>query len=90
MKKPDFFIVGAPRCGTTALCQYLDEHPEIYISKPKEPCFFDHDLSPTTLKYKEYLELFEPGYHQLCGEGSTWYLFSTPKPVSSSLVKCAL
>lgn len=36
MKKPDFFLVGAPKCGTTAMCDYLDQHPEICFSSIKE------------------------------------------------------
>ncbi|WP_446372557.1 sulfotransferase [Coleofasciculus sp. D1-CHI-01] len=35
MNKPDFFIVGAPKCGTTSLCKYLDQHPDVFISKFK-------------------------------------------------------
>ena len=31
-RKPDFFIVGAPKCGTTAMTYYLMQHPEIYMA----------------------------------------------------------
>jgi hypothetical protein len=41
MRRPTFFILGAPKCGTTALAQMLAEHPEVYVSRPKEPHFFD-------------------------------------------------
>jgi hypothetical protein len=34
------FIVGAPRCGTTSLSEYLRGHPEVCFSTPKEPHFF--------------------------------------------------
>src|SRR5579872_275792 len=37
---PTFFIVGAPKAGTTSLYRYLDEHPRIYMSAVKEPHFF--------------------------------------------------
>ncbi len=40
MRKPDFIIAGAPKCGTTALCEFLDQHPQVCISKVKEPRFF--------------------------------------------------
>ena len=30
-KKPNLFIVGAPKCGTTFLYQYLKKHPDIYF-----------------------------------------------------------
>lgn len=37
------FIIGAPKCGTSALAAYLDENPRICVSKPKEPHFFNID-----------------------------------------------
>ena len=37
---PGFFIVGAPRCGTTAMSTYLSGHPEVCFSVPKENHFF--------------------------------------------------
>lgn len=44
---PNIFILGAPKCGTTALASYLAEHPEVYVSEPKEPSFFCRDVYPT-------------------------------------------
>ena len=40
MKKPNFIIAGFPKCGTTSLHHYLDEHPEIFMPKQKELHFF--------------------------------------------------
>jgi hypothetical protein len=42
--KPNFFIVGAPRCGTTALYTFLKQHPDIFMADDKEPHFFGRDL----------------------------------------------
>jgi len=42
--RPNFFIVGAPRCGTTAMWHYLKQHPEVYLPPDKEPHFFGSDL----------------------------------------------
>ncbi len=39
-KLPNFFVVGAPKTGTTSLYHYLDQHPQIYMSAVKEPHFF--------------------------------------------------
>ena len=41
---PDFAIVGARKCGTTALYSYLATHPGIAMSARKEPCFWSRDL----------------------------------------------
>jgi hypothetical protein len=38
-RMPDFFIIGAAKSGTTSLCNYLDQHPGIFMSHPKEPSF---------------------------------------------------
>lgn len=42
--KPNFFIVGAAKAGTTSLYEYLKTHPEIYFSPVKEPNYFSTDI----------------------------------------------
>lgn len=42
--RPDFFVAGASKCGTTALFEYLSSHPHVYMSRDKEPKFFCTDL----------------------------------------------
>lgn len=78
MTQPSFFIVGAPKCGTTALSKYLNCHPDIFIPDLKELYFFDKDLkTPERAKSLEhYLRLFEDGKDKVCGEGTTTYLYS--------------
>lgn len=84
MRKPNFFIVGAPRCGTTSMYTYLKQHPEIWVSIAKEPHFFGSDLSPMPGTIREeslYLELFAGAGDRPCvGEGSVWYLSSERAP----------
>lgn len=41
---PNFFLVGAPKAATTSLYHYLDQHPQIYMSAIKEPCFFAAEI----------------------------------------------
>ncbi len=77
---PDFFIVGAPKCATTALYSYLKEHPGIFMPDKKEPHYFANELSDyfvVTRHKEEYLDLFSPaGSSQICGEASVLYLQS--------------
>ena len=40
-KLPDFLIIGAEKCGTTSLFQYIIEHPDVYSGRGKEIYFFD-------------------------------------------------
>lgn len=78
MLQPSFFIVGAPKCGTTALCKYLNRHPDIFIPKLKELHYFDTDLK-TKKRFKsleEYLTIFSEERENFCGEGSPTYLYS--------------
>ena len=42
-KLPNFLIIGAGKCGTTSLWAYLDQHPDICMSRIKEPSFFSMD-----------------------------------------------
>ncbi len=82
-RAPDFFIVGHPKCGTTALYEMLKSHPQIYMPLFKEPEFFAAETYvgprpqglPGTLD--QYLALFaDARADQLIGEGSTSYLRS--------------
>ena len=79
--KPNFFIVGGPKCGTSSLFEYLEEHPEVCMSFPKEPHYFLSDL-PNYRQAKtleQYINMFDfKNYNnpKIIGEGSTWYLFS--------------
>ena len=41
---PNFFVVGAPKAGTTSLFHYLDQHPQIYMSPIKEPAYFSQEI----------------------------------------------
>jgi len=78
--KPNFFIVGAPKCGTTALFRYLRLHPNIYMPAKKEPHFFARDLGtyPAIKTMEQYLALFAETHerHQRVGEASVYYLRS--------------
>lgn len=80
MKKPNFFIIGAPKCGTTSLAMWLSEHPNIYMSPIKEPHYFSSDLriDPLTQDRHIYYKLFQRAgnEHKAVGEASANYLFS--------------
>ncbi|HXA49560.1 MAG TPA: sulfotransferase [Candidatus Acidoferrum sp.] len=42
--EPNFFVVGAAKAGTTSLYRYLSQHPQIYMSPVKEPCYFASEI----------------------------------------------
>ncbi len=83
---PDFFIVGHPKSGTTALYEMLRRHPEIFMCEEKEPWYFSPELRhrPPPRKpfaipetFERYLSLFAAaGPRQRAGEASTTYLWS--------------
>ena len=78
--RPNFFILGAPKCGTTSLATWLSQHPKIFITKPKEPQYFnsDHEVPIRPRSIEEYEGLFEDAAstHLAIGEASTGYLRS--------------
>lgn len=80
MKKPEFFIVGAPKCGTTAMQEYLRQHPDIFMPELKETHHFADDLlkpDDPFLSREKYLSLFTGAKEgQIVGEASVSYLFS--------------
>lgn len=79
--KPNFFIVGAPKCGTTALYEYLRPHPNIFMPRIKEPHYFAKDLGtyPRIRTPEEYAGIFaqSTAQHLRVGEASVYYLRST-------------
>jgi Sulfotransferase domain len=77
--RPDFFIVGAFKSGTTALYDYLGQHPQVFMPFHKEPLFFGDDLTRRygRMTREQYLSLFaDAGDGQRIGEASAWYLYS--------------
>jgi hypothetical protein len=78
-RKPNLFVVGAPKCGTTAWVEYLRTHPDIFFPNTKEDCFFALDLPKFRFIHSEveYSKLFvESGNAKIVGEASAMYLFS--------------
>ncbi|MHB8532116.1 MAG: sulfotransferase family protein [Solirubrobacteraceae bacterium] len=88
-RPPDFYVVGHPKSGTTALYEMLRSHPQVFMPELKEPRWFATDLRerfegpdrrgagrlPQT--YEQYLDLFAPAAPgQLTGEASPSYLRS--------------
>ena len=66
-------MIGAPKCGTTTLYQYLATHPSVFMCQPKEPQFFSKDdLYRKGIDW--YKGLFKDATdEQLCGDASTTY-----------------
>jgi len=86
----DFFIVGAPKAGTTSLYHYLNEHLEIEMSSQKEPDYFSDSLIQNKGMYygknridtlEKYNNLFINPDVKLRGEGSVSYLFYDDVPL---------
>ena len=79
MPKPNFFIIGAPKCGTTSLAHWLSEHPAVFMPKIKELDFFNTDIRKTFVEsMDDYLAHFRHAAerHTAIGEASTGYLRS--------------
>ena len=86
---PDFFIIGAQKCGTTSLYHWLKTHPQIFMPENKEPHFFANldlvsnkpfakTLSNTVLSQEEYLHIFSIAKKgQIKGEASPSYIWGS-------------
>ena len=77
--RANLFIVGAPKCGTTAWVEYLRSHPDIFFPPTKEECYFALDLPRFRFIHSEpeYSRLFDDGQGtEIIGEASAMYLFS--------------
>ncbi len=79
---PDFYIVGAPRCGTSFMWWYLGQHPDVFVPSDKEIPFFCRDLHTGTLRDRKrflsrdaWLSRFD-GAQGMVGEACAYDLFS--------------
>jgi hypothetical protein len=73
--KPNLFIVGAAKCGTTSIVEALGIHPQIFVPKIKEPMFFIPDIGIRTLD--SYLNLYNSTNEEgIMVDASTGYLYS--------------
>jgi hypothetical protein len=79
-RKTNFMIAGAPKCGTTALYEYLQTHPQVFLPAIKEPAFFaedvgDHREARTQAEYERLYTAAGPE-HLAIGDASAWYMHS--------------
>lgn len=74
--KPNLFIPGAGKSGTSSLHEYLNLHTDIFMSKKKEPHFFSHDERYFNKnELEKYYKLFDEGKNaKYRGESSTGYM----------------
>ncbi len=88
MRRPNLFIAGAPKSGTTSLYEYLRGHPDVFMSAVKEPFYFSPDvvIGPRQRLHRPddhdaYMALFEGAKDERwVGEASTSYLASVVAP----------
>lgn len=89
MIKPNLFLIGGPKTGSTSLHYYLSQHPQVFMTPDKEPHFFSFDFIKESdafhgrQKHFRYrtIEEYEACYKEyknekIIGEASTTYLFS--------------
>lgn len=72
--RPNLFVIGAAKCGTTSLHHHLARHPDIFMADPKEPGFFAEGFDGFPKEEEWYLGLFEEADRmRYRGESSTHY-----------------
>ncbi len=79
MTFPNFFIIGAAKCGTTSLAAWLGDHRDIFLCQPKEPNYFAPDVTSdrSAQTPEAYERLFQGADGAKCvGEASTTYIRS--------------
>ena len=78
---PNFLIVGAPKAGTTSLYAWLKQHPAVFLSAVKEPCYFVHGYRGGFHDWDQYARLFQDVRDETAiGEASTAYLAAPESP----------
>ena len=86
MKLPTFLIVGVQKAGTTSIYNYLQEHPQVYMSPVKETNFLERDWEKSLAEnsqfknqiatFEDYCQLFTAVQDEIAiGEASPNYIF---------------
>ena len=76
---PNTFVVGAPKCGTTALVGWLASHPQVFVPSLKEPHLFNTDMAyHDVASHEAYQRLYRRvgPQHRVTIDGSVFYLMS--------------
>lgn len=91
-KKPNFIIIGAMKAATTSLYTYIKQHPDIFMTKVKEPMFFNNfqqennynilgSKSKKSTTLEEYLAMFKDVKNEKAiGEASPAYIYNEKAP----------
>jgi hypothetical protein len=85
---PNFFVAGAPRCGTTSLHAWLSSVQGIFMARIKEPNYFSralvgdgHPMVKPIRRERDYLKLFsDAGDARIVGEATPFYLADPGAP----------
>lgn len=88
---PDFIVVGAPKAGTSSLARYLSLHPDVHMSRPKEPNFFNDAAhygrwNRGTLWYRTQFR----SKKVLCGEASPGYAAWPARPLVAERMRATI
>jgi hypothetical protein len=70
MTQPNFFLVGAPKAGTTSLYHYLGQHPQIYMSPIKEPHYLADEIR--LANFTDELQALQRDVQVPAGPVATW------------------
>ena len=91
-KKPNFIIIGAMKAATTSLYTYIKQHPDIFMTKVKEPMFFNNFNQNTDFKVLankskkvnsllDYFSMFSSVKNESAiGEASPAYIYNENAP----------
>lgn len=77
---PDFLVIGAQKCGTSSLYDYIVEHPSIKKAKRKEIHYFDKYLTKGIHWYKSQFPKKKKNSTFLIGEATPKYLYDPAVP----------
>lgn len=73
MVKPNYMLIGASKCATSTICTLLGQHPDIFMTEPKEPNFFCND-EVFQRGFEWYESLYAQGADKkMRGEGTNRY-----------------
>ena len=86
---PSFFVIGARKCGTTTLDQYMRQHPQICLPRGKKELNFFGDQAHRGLAWYR-AHFAHAGADQLCGEVAPMYSIEQDPPCARRIAELVL
>ncbi|MEM1369061.1 MAG: sulfotransferase [Cyanobacteria bacterium P01_H01_bin.15] len=79
-KLPNFIIFGTTKSGSTSLCNYIQQHPDVFVSERKEPNYFLYEEGSSDVNQKGEVTEYTLDWYKY------WFRYADQKAIGEASV----